>query len=377
MTDTPATMDLSDVRRHHLSVVLRSLIDDGPRSRAALAQETGLTKGTVSSLVAELLDRQLVEELETPKAGRVGRPATDVSASGRSVGALGLSIDVDAVAAAVVDLTGTVRARRRVEVDNSDAPSDHIVDRLRTVTAEVLVDAADQGIRSAGGALAVPGLVDAETGTLFVAPNLHWFDANLAAAVATLGLPDELPFTYDNEANLGALAELRGGAGQGLSSFVHVSGGRGIGAGIVAGGQLVRGSHGFAGELGHLVVDPGGRTCTCGARGCLETVAGIRSDADDETVADALAVALRSVVHLIDPQAIVLGGTFAERGAGFATSVQDRLAASTLGARWSPCTVTPSELGGNAGLIGAATVALDAVITDPTLVAPDPATLTA
>lgn len=373
----PATMDLSDVRRHHLSVVLRSLIDGGPRSRAALAQETGLTKGTVSSLVAELIERTMVEELETPRAGRVGRPATDISASGRSVGALGLSIDVDAVAAVVIDLTGAVRAHQRDDVDNSTAPSDHIIGRLRTVAASVLEDTAAEGIRCSGGALAVPGLVDVATGTLFVAPNLHWFDADLGTAVKALDLPPDLLVTFDNEANLGALAELRGGAGQGLSSFVYVSGGRGIGAGIVIDGHLVRGAHGFAGELGHLTVDPTGRTCTCGARGCLETVAGIRSDADDGNVAEALAGALRSVVHLIDPQAIVLGGTFARRGAAFASDVQDRLTASTLGARWSPCAVTPSRLGGDAALIGAATVALDAVITDPTLVAPDPAHLSA
>lgn len=85
MSNPAATMmDLSDVRRHHLSVILRMLVEGEPRSRAALAAETGLTKGTVSVLVADLLDRDLVEELETPKGGRVGRPATDVAATGPS-----------------------------------------------------------------------------------------------------------------------------------------------------------------------------------------------------------------------------------------------------------------------------------------------------
>ncbi|CAN5597518.1 ROK family transcriptional regulator [soil metagenome] len=361
-------MDLSDVRRHHLSVILRMLVAGEPRSRAALAAETGLTKGTVSALVADLLERDLVEELETPKGGRVGRPATDVAATGRTVGGLGIEIGVDHIAAAVVDLTGEVRAHARHDADNRTTRPARVIERVRKVTTAVLADADDLGIRCLGGTVAVPGLVDPVTGTLYVAPNLHWFDTDLTTMVSRLDLPEALTLSFDNEANLGALAELRAGAGQGLRSFVYVSGGRGIGAGIVLDGRLVRGGHGFAGELGHVIVDPGGKLCTCGARGCLETIAGRRAEADDDTVADALAVALRNVVHLLDPEAIVLGGTLAARGEAFASDVRDRLAATTLGARWSPCDVRPSLLGADAALNGAATVALDRVLADPTLV---------
>ncbi len=370
-------MDLSDVRRHHLALVLRSLIDGGPRSRAVLAQEIGLTKGTVSSLVADLLERDLVEELATARDGRVGRPSTDVSATGRGIGGLGLAIDVDVVAATVMDLTGEIRAHRQHRADNAASGSGPVIERLRTVTIDALADAEAQGMRCIGGTLAVPGLVDPATGTLFVAPNLHWFDADLAAAVDRIGLPDQFAVTFDNEANLGALAELRHGAGRGLSSFVYVSGGRGIGAGIVLDGRLVRGGHGFAGELGHLAVDPDGRPCTCGATGCLETIAGLRSNADDDTVARALAIALRSVVHLIDPEAVVLGGTFADRGKDFADTVRAQLNTAVLGARWSPYEVLPSQLATDAALVGAAAVALDTVLADPTVVPAQPTTCTA
>jgi len=370
----PSTMDVSDVRRHHLSVVLDHLVRNGPRSRATLAQETGLTKATVSLLVTDLLDRDLVTELDTPRAGRVGRPATDVSAGGRRVGGLGLQIDVDRVAASIIDLTGEVRARRVRAGDNRDTRSGRVIDRLRKVTGEVLAEADVAGIACSGATLALPGLVDPATGTLFVAPNLHWFDADLAQATSRLGLPPTLTVSVDNEANLAALAELRVGAGQGLSSFVYVSGGIGIGAGIIVDGRLARGAHGFAGEIGHVVVDPTGRPCACGARGCLETIAGAHGDADPDRIAEALAIALRSVVHLIDPEAILLGGSFAARGADFAAAVRDRVQAMTLGARWSPCDVRSGALGADATLIGAATVALDAVIADPTIVATRPST---
>jgi hypothetical protein len=138
-------MGVSDVRRHHLSVVLGHLVRAGPRSRADLAQDTGLTKATVSLLVADLLDRELVEELDTPRHGRVGRPATDVAAAGRGVGGLGLEIDVDRVAASVVDLTGEVRAHRAHEGDNRTITSGRVIDRLRKVAGEVNLRVLRQG----------------------------------------------------------------------------------------------------------------------------------------------------------------------------------------------------------------------------------------
>lgn len=362
------TMDLTDVRRHHLSLILRTLLAEGPRSRAELAQETGLTKGTVSALVADLLERDLVAELDTPRAGRVGRPATDVAISGRSVAGIGIEIGVDHVAATVVDLGGEVRAHARRDADNRNGTTEVVLDRVRRVTESVLAITDAEQVRCVGAAMAVPGLVDPSSGTLVVAPNLRGFDTDLAAAASRIGLPRSLALTVDNEANLGALAELRIGAGRGLSSFVRLSGGLGVGAGIVWDGRLVRGSHGFAGEVGHVVVDPDGAPCSCGARGCLETVAGAGAQADDATVAGALAVALRSVVHLIDPEAIVLGGTFAQRGEEFSSAVREQLTATTLGASWSPPDIRMSELGHDAALLGAASVTLDAVAQDPTLV---------
>lgn len=362
------TMDLTDVRRHHLSLIVRTLLDGGPRSRAELAQQLGLAKGTVSALVADLVQRGVVEESDTPRAGRVGRPATDVAVSGRSVGGLGMEIAVDHVAAIVVDLAGEPRARAREDLDLHDQPTGVVLDALRRVTTSVRDAAGAANLRCVGAALAVPGLVDPATHTVVVAPNLRRLDPDLVIAPERIGLPPDGDLTVDNEANLAALAELRIGAGRGVSSFVQLSGGLGVGAGIVWDGRLVRGSHGFAGEVGHVVVDPGGAPCSCGAQGCLETVAGAGVGADDATVADALAVALRSVVHVLDPVAVVLGGTLARRGSEFVDAVRARLSSTTLGASWSPPDVRASQLGADAALLGAATVTLDAVAADPTLV---------
>ncbi len=368
-------MGLPDMRRHHLSVVLEHLVRSGPRSRAALAQDIGLTKATVSAVVADLLSRALVEERE-PASGRIGRPAIALGVS-TSVVALGLQIDADRVEASVVDLAGTVRARHRRGGDHREAEPAEVLGLLRDVTAEAMADVHDEGLWCAGAGLAVPGLVDPETGALFVAPNLHWLDVDLTAPQSLLGLPPSLPVTVDNEANLAALAELRHGVGRQHSSFVYVSGGVGIGAGVVIGGRVVRGAHGFAGELGHVGIDPSGSRCACGERGCLETVVGVGRRASAVRRADALAAALRDVVNLIDPEAVVLGGAFSPGGDELASAVADRLHASTLGARWRPCPVMTSSLGPDAALLGATTTALDAVVADPTIVPVEPLTQTA
>ncbi|MFP4513149.1 MAG: ROK family protein [Acidimicrobiales bacterium] len=369
------TLALADLRRHHLSVVLEHLVHNGPRSRAALADEVGLTKATISALVTDLLSRELVQE-RGPVAGGIGRPGIDVCVS-TTVVAIGLQVDADGVAACVVDLAGTLRSRHRSDGDHRDLAPGRVLGRLADVAAAAMADIEEAGLWCAGGALAVPGLVAPATGALFVAPNLHWLDVDLTSPQHAMGLPPTLPVGVDNEANLGALAELRHGAGRSASSFVYVSGGVGIGAGLVIGGRVIRGSHGFAGELGHVVVDPSGRSCACGARGCLETIVGAGRRASRPRRADALAVALRNVVHLIDPEAIVLGGTLADDADDLAPMVAERLREQTLGGRWRPCSVVRSSLGVDAALVGAATIALDEVIADPTIVPIDPVTQTA
>jgi len=356
-------MDLGAVRRHNLSMLLESLLQEGPASRADLARRIGVTKATASTLVADLEARALVSQRGSPSAGKPGRPGVEVGAAGWSVGALGLQIEVDRVVACVVDLAGEVRIEHRVDGDNRRTAQKRVLARVEAVAKQALADAGRAGLRCVGGALAVPGLVDPSTRALFVAPNLHWLDVDLARLDHALGFE----LGVDNEANLGTLAELRFGAAVGLRTFVYVSGGVGIGGGLVLDGALVRGVHGFAGEIGHVVVDPDGPACSCGSRGCLEAHVGSDTGATPEQVARALTVALRSVVHLVDPQAIILGGDLAA-SAEVAEQVAEQLRQETLGGRWRPCEVRRSILGPDAAAIGAAATVLDAIAADPTLV---------
>lgn len=358
-------MELGDLRRHHLSLVVEALASGGPCSRAELAQGIGITKATVTALVNDLLDRGLVAEREARREGRMGRPGIDLELRSSHLGALGLEIRVDEVAACIVDLDGTVRSLHRHEGDNRRATPTEVVDRLRLIARRALDDATTQSVCSVGAALAVPGLVTVDGNSLVVAPNLDWHEVVASSLGSDLGL--DLP--VENEANLAALAELRHGAGRDLSSFVLVSAGVGVGGGLVVDRALVRGFHGFASEIGHVVVDPTGPPCACGARGCLEAVVGRTADAPPAVVADALGSALRSVVHVVDPQAVVLGGTLAEVP-GLVAAVAERLEADTLGGRSHPCEVRASTLGLDAALIGAAIAILDDVVADPTIIPP-------
>jgi predicted NBD/HSP70 family sugar kinase len=355
-------MELGDVRRHHLSLVVEALLASGACSRAELSQRIGLTKATVSSLVADLLERDVVVERAARRNGQMGRPAVDVEVRAAHIGALGLEIRVHDVAACVVDLDGSIRSVHRHASDNRRARPATVVGRLARVARAALADAADHDIRCVGGALAVPGLVDPSTRALVVAPNLDWHEVVLARLGDELGIALEV----ENEANLAALTELRHGAGQDLASFVLVSAGVGVGGGLVLDRDLVRGANGFACEVGHVVVDPKGPPCACGARGCLEAVIGGDASAEPPVVAEALGSALRSVVHLVDPEAVVLGGALARLDDRAVSVVSQRLRDETLGGRWHACHVRRSTLGPDAALVGAAITTLDAVVADPT-----------
>jgi predicted NBD/HSP70 family sugar kinase len=383
------------VRRHNLGVVLRHVAEHGPRSRAAIAQETGLNKTTVSSLVGELIDFGLVRETEVELRGTVGRPALPVELSGRRVVGLGLELGVDFLAVRAADLTGDERHGALATVDNRGRPVDDVLDDLARMAAEALAVVREQDLLTAGAVVAVPGLVDSD-GRLLVAPNLGWTGVSVPELVGErLGRPP-FPIQAENEANLGALAELWEGAGREFSDFIYISGELGVGAGIIVGGELFRGAHGFGGELGHTTIEPEGGLCACGNRGCLETrvalgallrAAGLdpgarvgelaeRAQEGDERVLGALAeagrwlgVGVASAANLLNPRGVVIGGYFATLAPWLVPGLQQELEARVLAAEWDAPRVVTSALGAEAAVRGASALALRRVFADPGLVA--------
>ncbi|MEU8884157.1 ROK family transcriptional regulator [Streptomyces hydrogenans] len=373
---TEPKADKSGVRRHNLSLVLRTVHDAGETTRAAVAARVGLTRPAVSSLVEQLLELGFLVESGKTFSGQAGRPGTVLKPAGTGPAALGVEINVAYVSVCLVDLTGTDRIRRTVRLDNRAAAPD-VLARAAAVAAEALAEAEALGLSPSGAALALPGLVS--DGTVRQAPNLGWHDTPAErlfgdALAALRPAARRLAVASDNEANMAALAELRFGTPGTPRTFLHLTGETGVGGAVVVHGELLRGAHGFAGEIGHLVVDAEGPRCRCGSRGCLEQYAGqaalLRAadaaDVDDlaaragrgepralAALAEAgrmLGRALSGAVNLLDPEAVVLGGIYPRLMPWLAPAVTGELAERVVSGLW------PAD----AGRLRAASPATDA-----------------
>ncbi|NWF29393.1 ROK family protein [Streptomyces sp. PKU-EA00015] len=335
--------DRETVRRHNLSLVLRAVRDAGETTRAGVAARVGLTRAAVSSLVEQLLESGFLSESGKTFSGQAGRPGTVLKLARTGVAGLGVEINVDYVSVCVVDLAGTDRVRLVEHLDNRGTPPERVFGRAAGIAARALAFAAEQDLRPVGAALALPGLVAA--GSVRQAPNLGWTsvpaETPFAEALAALRPgPAALPVRSENEANLAALAELWFGGLGDVRSFLYLTGEIGVGGALVLNGELLRGAHGFAGEIGHVSVADDGPLCRCGSRGCLEQYAGQsallraagideragasgvaelerRARAEEPRAVAALTQAgvmlgrvLSAAVNLFDPDAVVLGGIY-------------------------------------------------------------------
>ena len=392
------------MRSAKLSLVLRQLRDHGPRSRARLATELDLTRSTASAVVAELADLGLVRAAGVERGG-MGRPGTSVELDGTAVCGIGAEINVNHVAALALDLAGNVVSEHRLSLDAQRLSVDEVLDRLVE-----LVERTDSDVRAAGGytvgvTVGVAGLIDRPREVLTVAPNLRWRDVPVGAELrARLGAAYAV--TIENEGNLAAIAEAVPGDPN-RQDILVIFGEVGVGGGIVADGRLLRGHQGYAGEFGHMIVEPGGRRCGCGRIGCWETVAGLRAlldaaaDPDDpmrdpalslderlaelnrradlgdtrtiaalDRVGNWIGVGAAMLTNALNPSAIVLSGYFATIGEHLRPAIEEHLSAGVLAPRAGGTRVEFSTLGFSAAVRGGASVALEAVFDDPTAVAP-------
>ncbi|MDQ0682227.1 putative NBD/HSP70 family sugar kinase [Streptomyces achromogenes] len=318
----------------------------------------------------------------------MGRPGSALAVSGHGPAGIGAEIGVDHLAVCAVDLRGEVRARAVRHGTNRGRSPEPVVGELTELLHQVVGAAERAGLWPAGLSVAVPGLVARDARTVVRAPNLDWQDVDLGAL-----LPGEYPLTVDNEANFGGLAELWLGTDT-PRDFLHVSAEIGIGAALVVDGALLRGTRGFAGELGHVPVHPDGPACVCGGRGCLEQYAGEeavlraaglepgedrvgllagRAAEGDPDVRRALreagtslGIALTGALNLLDPEGVVLGGALAGLAPWLLPSLETELSRRTAGPARP---VSVSRLGPEGPLLGAAHSVVRAVLDDPAAVA--------
>ena len=406
---TGHSVDQIDLRRANLGLVLRSLRDHGPRSRATLAADLGLTRSTVSTLVAELGARGLVREGKVQRAS-VGRPSTAVELDGSDVCGLGAEINVNHVAVVALDLGGRVLNERRLALDARALQAEVVIDHLVALVRESVQELDAAGRSTVGLTVGVAGLVDRRRDLLTRAPNLDWSDVPVGDLIRQR-LGAGFPVRVDNEGNLAAAAEATPGAPD-RQDILVIFGEVGVGGGIVADGRLLRGGQGYAGEFGHMIVQPRGRTCGCGRSGCWETVSGMRAllelvadphdpvrdpglglderlaeinrraDLGDARTLDALeqvgtwvGVGAAVLANALNPAAIVLSGYYSAVGHHMRAAVERELEAGVLAGDSGGTRLEISTLGFGAAVRGGAMAALESVFTAPTVVPrrPEPA----
>lgn len=265
------SVDHAAMRDMNLTLILNILHDQAPLSRAALAHLTGLNKATVSSIVKVLLTNGLIRESGVNGSStEVGRPAINLEPDPTAGYFIGVEIGVGFISIITVNFSMKIISRR-YESTLTYYSQDKIIERLLFLLMESKeqVDHLQRPLFGIG--IGVPGLVDIANGILLFAPNLGWQDLPLRSRIEAVL---DVPVYLANEANLAALGESVFGAGQDCKNMLYVSSGMGLGGGLILNGRLVEGTAGFAGEVGHMLVERNGRHCNCGSRGCWETVAG-------------------------------------------------------------------------------------------------------
>jgi predicted NBD/HSP70 family sugar kinase len=382
----------STLRATNLALVLRTVCAaPDPLSRADVAVATGMTRSTAARLVDELLAGGLVDQAERVGLPRRGRPATPL-VPGACVAALGMQVDAGLLAARVLDLRGRVVAERVEPGDFVASDAGATLARLGRLTADLLAGL-PADMRLVGTGLALPGIVDVEAGVLLRAPNLGWSDLRPAELLEE-HLPTGSSLVLGNEADLAArtVAERAPGRPGPHRDFIYLSGQIGVGGAAVLGGRVMAGSSGWAGEMGHVCVDPDGPRCRCGSTGCLEqyagrqalmTAAGLPLDAGPEelrsraasgdraalaavdTATRALAVALAGVVNVLDIPTVVLGGHLGQLADVLGPAVEEQLARRVLSARWRRPTIEAAGTAEAPGATGAALRALADVVAEP------------
>jgi len=353
-----------DARRHHRAMILQVLFREGPASRADLARSTGLTRVTVSDVVARLVEEGLVTEMGAREGTRVGKPATLVALAvdAFNIVMLDLSPD-DEILGAISNLAGRIVVRRAVALKGAKG-ADALAIVLRL--AQALIEECRLPVLGVG--VASPGIVDI-SGTVLDAPNLAWTDVPLAAlATERLGVPVHVA----NDANTAAMGELAYGDAA-VDGLLVLRVGHGVGAGVVVDGHLVRGTRGAAGEIGHVVVEADGQLCACGRRGCLETLlatralraaVGRRPETERQAVLAALGTTLGGVLAPITAalnlREVVLSGPTDLLGGAFAEAATRVIRERTMPVIAADLQVRISSLGEDAVLVGAAGLVLSA-----------------
>lgn len=352
-------------------------------SRADLAVETGLTKSTVSLLVQELVEEGWLREEDVLVTGAIGRRPTPLRLDGSRLALVGAELEVGNLIVLGMSLDGRVLEERRQAFAQDEAPG-VVLERLAAMIAELAAILKGQGRSVLGTGVALPGAVLESEGMLMAAPNLGWrkvpVRAELQRALDARGW-QEMPLFVRNDCDVAALGEIEFSPGSTGDPLLFIGLGIGVGSGMVVGGRLLVGQRGFAGEIGHIQLQPDGPQCTCGRRGCAEAYMGLAAvasslgcsssevfervrDTDEdvrkvlELAGQRLGVLMHNLWTTLDPALIVLGGSGCGLGPVFLDAARHGFEALALSAGIDVPEVRLAKFGAHAVPAGAAALVL-------------------
>ena len=343
------------VKKENKSVVFNLIMNHSPISRADIAQKCGLNKGTVSSLVAELLEEQLIYESGPGESSGGRRPVMLLFNQGAGY-SVGIDLGVNYILGVLTDLHGNIVITKNEKYIN--VSFEDTLNRVKSVISSLIdaVPPSPYGIVGIG--IGAPGVVNKE-GDILLAPNLGWKNVSLTAELENMF---NVPVIVENEANAGAYGEKKFGIGQPFDDLIYVSAGIGIGTGIIINGELYKGINGYSGEFGHMTIDKNGMQCRCGNKGCWELYAseqsllskanemnlGITNDVNLgeilllaqseeqaaiqllEEVGKNLGLGIINIIHAFNPQQIIIGNRLAAARQWIEPQVRDVIGRFTL-----------------------------------------------
>jgi predicted NBD/HSP70 family sugar kinase/DNA-binding XRE family transcriptional regulator len=356
------TGDQQLVKRINRSVLLRLLRRRSGLSRAQLAQESGLTKSTVSLLVRELIDEGWVTETGLAAAQGLGRPSTPLRIDGSRRAMVGVEIAVESLRVVAVSLVGELIWS--IEESLSEREPEPVCRQVAQLVVRAHRELAARALLVSGIGIGLPGAFDEATGTVRFAPNLGWRNVGflplITHALSEAGAPP-VAVHVQNEADTAALSEYEFSEGDVMDSLIFVTCGTGVGAGIVLNDRLFTGLQGMAGEIGHSILQVDGPPCSCGRRGCAETFFGARALdrlPDPAQGGVYLGVVLQNLWTTFNPGALVVGGPSCEQYPDILRTARDTLEGYAFSAGVVAPQVRPARYGLLASAVGAAALVL-------------------
>jgi predicted NBD/HSP70 family sugar kinase len=387
------------MRAQHSRLILNLLWREREISRAELARRTSLSRSTVSAIVNDLLRTGLVEETGVG-ISRGGRRPIVLEFQDQASFIVGIELGATHVSCVLTDLRCNVRASWSAPAPVREDPEVALTKMAMGVHSVLEADGA-QTSQLVGIGVAVPSPVDSERpGELLPLIVPKWAGYNIAAH---LHRSFKRPVFLDNDANLGALAELWWGAGSSVKDLAYIKVATGIGAGLIIDGRIFRGSGGVAGEIGHTSIDPNGPQCICGLKGCLATLIGtpallrrakeelrasgshrpaptsidelVNAAVDGDPISvglihyagDKLGVGIANMLNLLNPQMVILGGGIARAGDLLLSAIRETIDGLSLPASIRNAQIRTTALSEWGIAVGAATLALETALQEPSL----------